>query len=672
MSDLVGEPEYHVLLVGIDAYPPGYNGLEGCVADIDAIEALLLDPPGISLPADRIRITRLAAPRPHHPSSSRFQAQTKAPTKDNLVAELKALAGPAVKPDDRVLIYYSGHGDEVLWKKPNPVWHESLVPHDGQNLEGLFDVELNALINSIAARTPDLTVVLDCCHSAGATRDLADANPLGATRSLSGNAVLALPDLEAQGLSGGPARMLQSVDPRYVAVVACQSNEKAGEGQWPGEPRALGILTYALLGLLSGCDAAQRAELRWADLWPQLLDAVAARCQRLRRRTQHPLLIGRSERRVFGGPWQPGDAGYRLAGLPDGRYRIAAGALMGLTAGAEVAVYGDKPAYFPTIGSPEDQPVGRLCVVAAERAECVAESIGDPFPLQGARGRLVKPGKGERLRVALKPADPVLAGQLCASPLLTIVPAGSSDADLEVIALLAGGWIIGNDVEPALAMVPPGETRALRAGLEEYARYHAALRLAHNCQDAELSGRLDVRLLDCGDAAQLKKMTAQQKADPPLPEVARDADGVYALASGSLVCIRLTNHSEYDLESAAVVNCGAGGVLELLGAGTLKKGASYVLWLRDEPGKAFWVAAGQLPAMPGEPEREFVTDRLVAIGTTRPGVDLAYLRVEQPLQAIVNANFTTKDPADLPKPKQVAAAPAELWTASVVPVRIRK
>src|SRR5215216_683521 len=159
-------PTYHVLLIGIDAYPQGYNSLTGCVNDIDAIEQVLLIPPGIGIPPEQIHVTRLAAANPHNPSKSQFQEQTLPPTKANLIQALKDLAGPVVKPKDRILIYYSGHGDEKTWSG-SLVWHEALVPHDGQRIEYLYDVEVNALINSISMRTSDLTIILDCCHSAG-------------------------------------------------------------------------------------------------------------------------------------------------------------------------------------------------------------------------------------------------------------------------------------------------------------------------------------------------------------------------------------------------------------------------------------------------------------------------------------------------------------------------
>lgn len=89
-------PAYHILLVGIDRYPPGYNSLAGCVNDIDAVEALLLEPPGVGIPPEQISITRLIASHSNSTSIPHSQAQTLAPTKANLIQALTDLAGPAV------------------------------------------------------------------------------------------------------------------------------------------------------------------------------------------------------------------------------------------------------------------------------------------------------------------------------------------------------------------------------------------------------------------------------------------------------------------------------------------------------------------------------------------------------------------------------------------------
>lgn len=670
---------YHVLLIGIDLYPPRYNSLWGCVNDIDAIEHLLLEPPGIGIPPQQIRITRIAAPHPGRPSTSRFQAESLGPTKANLVQTLNALAGPVVKPVDRVLIYYSGHGDEKQWTG-STVWHEALVPHNGQAIEYLFDVEVNGLINAIAARTNDLTIVLDCCHSAGATRDLSDIRPQGLVRALVGpDTPVTPPDLTALGPGSGAAHgrgtgkgILQSSDPNYLVVVACQSDEKAGEGAYPPGQPSHGVLTYSLLNMLGGKNAVQRAQLSWADIWPELLSNTAERNGRLYQRAQHPSIIGRSERKVFGGPWEKMDAGYRVTKRPDESYLIGAGKLMNITEGAEIAVYGPEPRLFPAIGAPADQPVGRLKVKAAGPSSAVADAVGAPFSLpDGARGRLAKPGEGQRLRVSLRSEDSTLEAYLAKSPLLEIVPVNAADADIKVITQPGGGWILENDVEPLLAIVPEGEHQAMRAGLEHYYRYNTVLRMAHNCIDPQISNSLSVQILDCNEEAALKAMAPETLADPKLPEAHRDENKIYRLRSEFKFCVKVTNNTALHL-NVTLLNCSAGGLVEYLSDALLRGRAAHVMWLDSKLGVPFKAAPDEMPVgAPGVSLPNYTTERMVAIGTTRSDVDLRFLTVDKRVQEVVNENLATRSRVEKSmRSGKTTAAPTELWTATVQPVRI--
>ena len=673
-------PTYHVLLIGIDRYPPGYNSLGGCVNDIDAIERLLLDPPGIGIPPEQIRVTRLAATFADRTSTSRFQAETLTPTKINLMQALQALAGPAVKPSDRVLIYYSGHGDEKLWAG-SPVWHEALVPHNGQEIEYLFDVEINALINAIAARTDDLTIVFDCCHSAGATRDLIDIQAEGFVRALKGNDTpVAPPDLSALGLGSGAdsdravgTGLLQFANPDYLVVIACQSDEKAGEGAHPPGQSSYGVFTYSLLSVLGDRDATERAGLRWADIWPELLSKAADRNARLNQGTQHPWMIGRSERKVFGGAWEKMDAGYQVTRRPDGDYEVGAGKLMGVTEGAEIAIYGPEPRLFPAIGSLEDQPVGRLKVKEVGPSSAVAAADGAPFSLpDGARGRLVKPGESQRLRVSLKPEDATLKAHLEESPLLEIVPATASDAEVEVIAKPGGGWFIGNDMEPLLATVPAGETRALRAALEHCYRYNTVLRMARNCSDPQISNSLRVQILDCNDEKALAVMSSKELADPNLPEAPRDRERIYALGQDSKFCVKVTNSSRYRL-NVILLNCSAGGLVEYLSDALVRDGAAHVMWLDDKLGAPFVAGLDKLPVgAHGISPLSYATERMIAIGTTRPDAKLDYLILDKRVQEVVNEQLATRGERPLRPVQETSAAPAELWTATVAPIRISR
>ncbi len=673
-------PIYHVLLIGIDRYPPGYNSLNGCVNDIVAIERLLFDPPGIGFPPEQIHVTRLSAPHAGHTSMSRFETQTLSPTKANFITALKTLAGPAVKPADRVLIYYSGHGDEQLWTG-SPVWHEALVPHNNQEIEYLFDVEINALINAIATRTSDLTIVFDCCHSAGATRDLSDVQAEGTVRSLKSEpTAIAPPDLATLGLGnvagldrGMGSHLLQSPDPSYLVVVACQSDEKAGEGAHPSSEPCHGVFTHSLLSVLADKDAAKRSGLRWSDIWPTLLARVTERNKQLSQRPQHPWMIGRSERKVFGGPWEKTDAGYLVTKRPDGDYEIGAGRLMGVTEGAEIAVYGSEPRLFPPVGSTEDQPVGRLKVNQAGLSSAVAIAVSAAFALPaGARGRLIKPGESERLRVSLKPENATLKAQLEASPLLEIVSATALDphVDVEVVAQPGGGWIIDNDTEPLVANVPEGEYWALRAGLEHYYRYNVVLRMAWSCNDPNLSNSLSMQILDCNDETALASMSQESLADPALPEAPRDGDRVYALRPGFKFCVKVVNSSSYHL-NVTLLNCSAAGLVEYLSDAMLREGAAHVMWLDNQLGAPFEARPDEMPlSVCGVSPLDYTTERMIAIGTTRPDVKLDFLKLDKRVQEIVNENLSTRGERPLRPTEKTVAAPAELWMATVTHIRI--
>ena len=665
-------PLYHVLLIGIDAYPPGYNSLSGCVNDIDAIEQLLLDPPGVGVPPAQVRITRLAAPRPNVAARSRLLAQTLPPTKDNVVAALQSLAGPAIQPSDRVLIYYSGHGDQVQLTAGG-AWHEAIVPHNGARIQYFYDVELNPLINAIAAHAADVTVILDSCHSAGATKDISTAWPGGAARLLQSPPGQA-PDIAPVNAllvdTGGKdvsMRMLQSVDPSYFALAACQPEETAQEGAYEAD-RPHGNLTQSLILLLGPMNGEQRAQARWADLWSSLLESISTSGARLRQTPQHPAWTGRSERRVFGGAWQPMDVGYPLAPGTGGACTIGAGTLLGVTEGAELAVYGPPgppPAFFlffelGAIGSPKELAArrGMLRVTSAERATSKAAPQGASFVVApGMRARLVKPGTSERLRVAIEPPDATLAGELQRSAFLATGPAPASMAEVLVAARAEGGWAIINDLREQVATVPANEVFALRAGLEAYARYNTVLRLAKNCQDPQLANCLSMRLLDCNDAAAL---AAADPIDPSLPEAPRDSAKVYALAQGARFCIQLTSTCQDRSRPlhASVFNCGAAGEVQFLGDATLRAGDRQALWFRVQQRKPF--VAG--PDFPGG-----ATDRLIAIATTRQDTDLQWLARNQRVQAVIDESIGAKDVlGGDPGP----AAPGELWTATVVPLRI--
>src|SRR5262249_54305437 len=277
--------------------------------------------------------------------------------------------------------------------------------------------------------------------------------------------------------------------------------------------------------------------------------------------------------------------------------------------GAKLAVYGDKPAFFPPLGSREDDAArvskALLKVVRAGRSSAVAECEAAPFALPpGARARLVEPGAA-RLRCAAVPEDAKLAAALRASPLLEVVSEREAQARLE--RQPDGSWRLTDEVYgakpdfPALATLRPDQVDLARQVLELYCRYSLPLRMATRC--ADLPGQLRLGLLAWkkGEVAGADAQTAD------LPEVPRDQALGYSLKVGAGFCVQVRNASARDLR-VAVVNCAASGAVEFLGDQALAGGSTYRFWLNNDQGEPF-------VAMEVEGARRYL-DRMVAIGTT--------------------------------------------------------
>src|SRR6476661_1245705 len=469
---------YRAVLIGIDEYPQ--KPLSGCVNDIDQIESLLLDRLGV--PPERI--TRLAAPRAGAAASTRLPFLS--PTLDGIRACLNRLAEEAGK-DDLVFIYYSGHGSQVMTRwNGHAIAREALLPldywNDGGDRRLLYDFELNALFTRLAGRAGDLTVVLDCCHSASATRE--DLVPEGTDRYLP---IPEVQDLASQVPSDLLARDssdlfsgLDSAGNVHMLVAACRASERAYEVP-PGNAKpSQGAFSRALVEIL---EKAERplSDLQWSDIWTVLLDRVGGFNS-----WQHPERVGRGERLLFGGPWIWRDPGYVIR--PDGdRFRIEAGTLTGLSEGAEVAVYGPEPDRFPDLDSPRDRSsrIGLLRVDRADRSFCTAVPTNGGLRLPpGARGRLVRAGGPDRLTVALEPFDPRLAARLEARGIFA-VPPGIPGIEACLYRDADGRFHLGDEIygdgrdpaRPPLASFAEVFPDTLEAVLGHYARYRQALRL---------------------------------------------------------------------------------------------------------------------------------------------------------------------------------------------------
>jgi hypothetical protein len=642
----VASPSYRAVLIGIDDYPQ--KPLSGCVNDIDQIERILLD--RLKVPAERI--TRFAAPRAGAASSTRLQSLK--PTRDELRSFLNCLAGE-VGPSDLVFLYYSGHGSQVMTKvNEQLIAREALVPLDFLSEDGsrrlLYDFELNHLLAQIAERAGDLTVVLDCCHSASATRE----------DILTGVRDRYLPIPEVQELSSeiqtGPAPKdssgLLPAAPVHMLIAACRASERSYEVPADGSRPPQGAFSRALVQILESTRY-PLPDLLWADVWTALLDRVAGFNS-----LQHPQLVGRWERALFGGPWTPRDAGYVVRQEGD-RFRIEAGTLTGLSEGAVVAVYGPEPDLFPELGSPADvrARIGLLRVRSAGRSVCDAVSANGLLQLPAAaRGRLVTAGDPDRLVVSVEPFDPDLVARVEARN-VRAVPVGQPEAE---VFLRRDGkdWLHLGDAlhgdgrdprRPPLASFPANDPIVLARVLEHQARYVQPLRLPGRCRD--LPEALHVELLDC------RKMAAAGDLQAPvLPELAADSPWRYKVRDGDGFAIRVENRAG-SLLFVTVLSCAGSGRVEYLGDVEVPAGSRQVVWRQGILGAPFLPAVGA--------DRTSIVDRLVIVGTTLPDRDLRYLEADYSFAEIIRGE---RDSGTRTAPN----FPAEKWTAEMVTLRIYK
>jgi hypothetical protein len=643
-------PRYHILLVGIDAYQK-VDPLHGCVNDVDSLEAIFLN----QLSVDPRAITKLVAP---HTGSLRTStiAEDK-PTSSNIRKALEALGTDTVRPGDRVFIHFSGHGTQVLSRATRTA-REALVPVDvdaGGDL--LFDYEVNELLRGIAARTDDLTVVLDCCCSAGATRStlLATERSIRFCRIGDSSTDVSFPRHRGSERSAGLTSSFDPSDPGFLVVASAQSCEAAHEGRDSRGVRH-GAFTAALLDLLAREPTENLHVLRWADVWQSLRARVTSAFP-----GQNPCLIGRGERRVFGGPFRRQDPGFPITEI-GGTYQIHAGTLVGLGVGAKVAVYGPEPAFFPTLHSAEDFAArrGLLHVERTSLSSAMALPVGGAFRLgDGARGRFVTPGIPDRLVVGLDPFDADLARYLESEAPVVVVPLaerGAHELEAVVGSSADGCYWIGDDVfgpEAPLARTASRDRAELARGLWHYVQYNLSLRLVRRCRD--WTGALQLRVLDARRVAMIE---SEELHDPPLPEAESDDESRYRyqLTDGQPVCFTVENRSSKRLYTH-VINCSASGKVEILGPKQLEvlPGRRQAFWMGGHLGRAFpcSLSAGRVSNV----------ERLVAIGTTSPKVDLSYLRVKESFAyAMTKGNRDTASTGE----------PTETWTATMVTVRIAR
>jgi predicted phosphodiesterase len=340
----------YALLIGIDRYMPNelpggnyYPDLGGCVRDISHVEYMLRQTLGLT---DE-RIFRLIAPLPE---DGKPEIQKKLqPTYENMVAAFKHLTNVA-SAGDQVYIHYSGHGGRTPTMFPelkgDSGLDESLVPADiGEpGARYLRDIEMSHLLKAMTDKGLIVTLVLDSCHSGGATRGTGG----GAVRGISSvdrterptDSLVASHDELTKtwlGLASGKTRSVNAASgwlPQmkgYVLLAACRANELANEYAFDGQERN-GALTYWLLDALKQ----NGSGLTYRMLYNSIVAKVHAKFVE-----QTPQLEGEGSREIFGGNHVQSQYAVNVLKVDAAKKRVLlnTGRTQGVSQGTRFAIY---------------------------------------------------------------------------------------------------------------------------------------------------------------------------------------------------------------------------------------------------------------------------------------------------------------------------------------------
>ncbi|MDR7279121.1 caspase family protein [Catenuloplanes atrovinosus] len=318
----------YALLVGIDTYRMGrWARLAGARNDVVAAAAVLRGRAGGRRPEIRELYDDDA---------------TRAAVIDGLRHHL-GRAGPG----DTALFWFSGHGSEA--EAPPELRHveagptmQTLVCADSRTggVPDLLDKELSLLLDDLAERGAHVAVVLDGCHSGGATRSAREkAEPGVRVRALPAGSVRDLPGTLLPELGGRPFSAVGRSAAEHVALAAARRFELAEERWLDGAPR--GLFSWALLRALN--------RLGGTATYRQLLVAARAEVELYAYRQVpqlYPDLPGLADAPFLGGAVTSVGTGMIIRYAAEG-WELDAGACHGLRPvpdGADVlrvAVHGD-------------------------------------------------------------------------------------------------------------------------------------------------------------------------------------------------------------------------------------------------------------------------------------------------------------------------------------------
>ncbi|PPQ91585.1 hypothetical protein CVT25_012528 [Psilocybe cyanescens] len=297
---------------------------------------------------------------------------------------------------DPIVIFYAGHGGEILHQTPDGGKHRTqmVVPYDYcTEVPCISDMEIGMWIDRIAEKKGDnITVIMDCCHSASGTRG--SQNHEIRVRSIDLPPAAYNPDIDqdiSQGSKDG--RHWRAGLRSHILLAACASTEKAHEHQDGG------LFSSALLDLFCTVPLDQ---LRYCDILPRMrpISQQNPQCEGF---NKHRFLFNTRFSRTlrphykieFKEPDQTSSAG-KVTTVR--RLILDAGSAHGITIGAHFSIYSQKDASYENIGE-------TAIVESLNAFSAVMQHAPGLRLLQPCVAVQIKPGQQEYLRLFIPRQD---------------------------------------------------------------------------------------------------------------------------------------------------------------------------------------------------------------------------------------------------------------------------
>lgn len=572
-------PNLRALLIGVDCYMPNllpggnyYPNLKGCVRDVKHVETFLRN--RLKVPSERITVLT-ASNQPN--STEPAEPCEQWPTYQNIVTAFKKLTQEA-QPGEQIFILNSSHGARaktIFPKLKSNGLDEALVPTDIGNTEARYlrDVELAHLLKAMTDKGLIVTIVLDCCHSGGATRGrnigkvmVRGVSEIDTAQRPTDSLVASIEELaatwESQGRNrstrnlkeGGSEWLLQPEG--YTFLAACRAHESAYEYPFDGN-ESNGALTYWLLDSLKDIGPG----LTYKMLYDRILAKIHTQFE-----DQTPQLEGDAQRTVFGCEQviQPFTATVQEI-VPDKKQlRLNIGMAQGIGEGACFAIY--PPLCIDFGNLKERQAIAAVETLGGDNSwATISELLNDQAVIQieqGAKAVLLNVGEIPMVHKV------GLAKSLVEEPRLkTVMDLLKNDLDLTAGFVEAADENMGEVVDyqidinhldeyeiwdsagvllpnlhPALKINEPDSARRLVERLVQLAKYHSLLKLENYDDLSPLTHKLKVALL----GHQAKFLRGQPikplsfKETPP------------ALQTGEWTFVQITNKSSKPLNVAVL------------------------------------------------------------------------------------------------------------------------